>query len=314
MTTPQALELCPFCGSPQTGERADALRSILKHDSRAATLEPAAGVSQLDRLFIGAAEYVRADEAMCQIMALQKEAQSLRHRSAEGAQSASDPILAYRPDDGVAVAALRRLVDEIQRSDDFKADYDPERPSILQLAVDQALEALSAAPKPPEGAVPETIYKAVERVLDEHSAWIARPNAEVTKRVALAAGIAWSLHLPIPEGAVPAVGELLADLEREAHATRDTAGGNMWMHGKAVGIMEAVGRIEHALKTPSQGEPAGGKERKVIFEAAMHVLNAGTPGLSPTSRKVIANNIAMRVQRGLAEHRAAPTDAQGDCP
>ncbi|HXF55664.1 MAG TPA: hypothetical protein VNK52_16240 [Hyphomicrobiaceae bacterium] len=42
--------------------------------------------------------------------------------------------------------------------------------------------------------VPTTIYDAVERVLDEHSAWIARPNPNVTKAVALAAGIAWSLH------------------------------------------------------------------------------------------------------------------------
>lgn len=39
--------------------------------------------------------------------------------------------------------------------------------------------------------VPVTVYKAVERVLDEHSAWIARPNPEVTKAVALAAGIAF---------------------------------------------------------------------------------------------------------------------------
>lgn len=34
------------------------------------------------------------------------------------------------------------------------------------------------------------VYKAVERILDEHSAWIARPSAEVTKAVAFAAIIA----------------------------------------------------------------------------------------------------------------------------
>lgn len=34
------------------------------------------------------------------------------------------------------------------------------------------------------------VYKAVERILDEHSAWIARPSAEVTKAVAFAATIA----------------------------------------------------------------------------------------------------------------------------
>lgn len=35
------------------------------------------------------------------------------------------------------------------------------------------------------------IYRAVERVLDEHSAWIADPREDVTKAIALAAGVAW---------------------------------------------------------------------------------------------------------------------------
>ena len=39
-------------------------------------------------------------------------------------------------------------------------------------------------------AEPETVYAAVERILDEHSAWIARPSPEVTRAVALAATIA----------------------------------------------------------------------------------------------------------------------------
>lgn len=34
------------------------------------------------------------------------------------------------------------------------------------------------------------VYKAVERILDEHSAWIARPSPEVTKAVAFASVIA----------------------------------------------------------------------------------------------------------------------------
>lgn len=53
-----------------------------------------------------------------------------------------------------------------------------------------------------QGEIPETVYRAVERVLDEHSAWIARPNDDVTKAVALAAGIAWSLHSPVGPGEV----------------------------------------------------------------------------------------------------------------
>jgi hypothetical protein len=38
--------------------------------------------------------------------------------------------------------------------------------------------------------VPEPVTKAVERILDEHSAWIARPNKEVTDKIALACTVA----------------------------------------------------------------------------------------------------------------------------
>lgn len=43
------------------------------------------------------------------------------------------------------------------------------------------------------------IYIAVQRVLDENSAWIAAPNPEVVKQIALAAGIAWMVAEPVPE-------------------------------------------------------------------------------------------------------------------
>jgi hypothetical protein len=43
---------------------------------------------------------------------------------------------------------------------------------------------------PSARALPEPVYKAVERILDEHSAWIARPNTEVTRAVAFAAVVA----------------------------------------------------------------------------------------------------------------------------
>ena len=43
------------------------------------------------------------------------------------------------------------------------------------------------------------IYKAIERALDEHSAWIARPNADVTRAIALAAGVAWMAAEPIDQ-------------------------------------------------------------------------------------------------------------------
>ena len=38
--------------------------------------------------------------------------------------------------------------------------------------------------------IPEPVYKAVERILDDHSAWIARPSDDVTRAVALQAVVA----------------------------------------------------------------------------------------------------------------------------
>lgn len=52
-----------------------------------------------------------------------------------------------------------------------------------------ARDALSAA-LPHLPGYQEPIVRAVERILDESGAWIARPNKEVTERIALAAGIA----------------------------------------------------------------------------------------------------------------------------
>lgn len=50
---------------------------------------------------------------------------------------------------------------------------------------DEARSTLAAANKG------SPIYTAVERILDEHSAWIARPNPDVMKAIALAAGVVW---------------------------------------------------------------------------------------------------------------------------
>ena len=56
---------------------------------------------------------------------------------------------------------------------------------------DAAQEVLRAADKG------SPIYKAVERVLDDHSAWIASPNDAVTRAIALAAGVAWMAREPV---------------------------------------------------------------------------------------------------------------------
>ena len=59
---------------------------------------------------------------------------------------------------------------------------------------DEALAVIAAADKG------SPIYKAVERILDDQSAWIVRPNADVTKAIALAAGVAWMAAEKIDPG------------------------------------------------------------------------------------------------------------------
>lgn len=54
---------------------------------------------------------------------------------------------------------------------------------IAQIEKRQA--ASRSGPKPPD-----PVYKQVELILDEHSAWIARPNRDVTERIALACTLA----------------------------------------------------------------------------------------------------------------------------
>lgn len=74
--------------------------------------------------------------------------------------------------------------------------HDDERrvQAIANIMCGDSLEAALSVPhqdapaSPPP--VPEPVCKAVERILDEESAWVARPNDTVTKRIALAATIA----------------------------------------------------------------------------------------------------------------------------
>lgn len=77
----------------------------------------------------------------------------------------------------------------------------------------EARSLLSAADKG------HPIQSAVERVLDEHSAWIARPSQDVTRAVALAAGIAW-MYAPMfganDRAAAAEARALAAEAERDA--------------------------------------------------------------------------------------------------
>ena len=71
----------------------------------------------------------------------------------------------------------------------LKTSSDMSGIGLLEERMKAALETVFAMLPDPaqEGGA---LYKVIEKILDEHSAWIARPNKEVTTRIALAAAIA----------------------------------------------------------------------------------------------------------------------------
>ena len=77
--------------------------------------------------------------------------------------------------------------------------------------------------------VPEPVAKAVERIIDEHSAWVAMPNREVAEKIALAAVIA--AHTIISKENVgdrqtaPISVEQLEEIETRAKAAQKVAPG-----------------------------------------------------------------------------------------
>lgn len=78
------------------------------------------------------------------------------------------------------------------------------------------------APAEPSAPVaPEPVIKAIERALDECSAWIARPSPDVTRQVAIAAGIAWQANMNHEANRVPDLEDRIAALEAEERALRE---------------------------------------------------------------------------------------------
>lgn len=96
--------------------------------------------------------------------------------------------------DACFIAAMRNampgLIDELDRIERDLASARAENDRLMRER-DAAQEVFRDADKG------SPIYKAVERVLDEHSAWIARPNDAVTRAIALAAGVAWMAREPV---------------------------------------------------------------------------------------------------------------------
>lgn len=66
-------------------------------------------------------------------------------------------------------------------------------PACIEVAIEAprlvSLCALALRGLEAERAATEPLLRSVEKILDEHSAWIARPSPEVSRSVAMAAGI-----------------------------------------------------------------------------------------------------------------------------
>jgi hypothetical protein len=88
-------------------------------------------------------------------------------------------------------AVVRAIYTNIRGKDFFSLDQLANK--VSSNAADDAIAAYERARSEP-GPTPETVFKAVERILDECSAWVARPNEEVTRRVAFAATCAAWRH------------------------------------------------------------------------------------------------------------------------
>lgn len=94
----------------------------------------------------------------------------------------------------LTIEILESFLNGLKNADDAPTRI-REAAAYMQHQAGVALSAAHALDDTPTAPyIPETIYRAVERALDENSAWIARPSKEVTEKVALAAGIAWQMH------------------------------------------------------------------------------------------------------------------------
>lgn len=148
--------------------------------------------------------------------------------------------------------------------------------TIIRLTreLDEARSTLAAADR---GA---PIYKAVERVLDEHSAWIARPSDDVTKAIALAAGVAWMAREPIDPS--------LEEIERHLTSARvenDKLRGLLWFawyEFNAIRARSGAPLMRDGMTTPAE---SWWSQMTDAFRAA--IGDDAKPWLSPSARAAL---------------------------
>jgi hypothetical protein len=88
-------------------------------------------------------------------------------------------------------------------------------------AGDDYVDENELPPRASAPVAPEPVIKAIERVLDECSAWIARPSPDVTKRAAIAAGFAWQAAMGHEANRIPDLEERISALEAENAKLRE---------------------------------------------------------------------------------------------
>jgi len=119
--------------------------------------------------------------------------------SNQSAVAVAQETVAASPAPAAGPSAVEEaLPASVQKAIDAHARWYSEYHHIGLAARDDMMHiaALARAAERESAATPnETVLQAVQRVLDESSAWIAMPNKDVEKRLAIASGFAWRTEL-----------------------------------------------------------------------------------------------------------------------
>lgn len=154
-------------------------------------------------------------------------------------------------------------------------------------------DVLAARTRSTEQEVPEPLYKRVEAILDEHSAWIARPNDEVTKRIALAAMFA--AHTVLVEEEAP-----------EDRWLRDEAPTPAPEPGSVEGLVER-------LLGYAKGESKGSWRKKLLDEAADALTTLQQQLAAKDAESTDRYEALGRVNRLAERLEARATAAEAEC-
>lgn len=122
------------------------------------------------------------------------------------------------------------------------------------------------------------VYAAVERILDEHSAWISRPSRKVTSAVALASAIACDVAFGAEmRKALDECDDLRATVERlKAEIARKDAALT-----EVVGCFDAA-YVEGLQEQLAEHEPEVGSLRDLVERRLLFAHNAARAALQPT--------------------------------